>query len=245
MAVNSLRAGQRSDPVHHAPGRNPEFQQLSGCAFVRLGSRFGRLGRLDRGHQPAPVASVDEARTASSPGMPAGTTMREGRSSSSPVAAPPPSPLCRSRRWTDRYSEGSCVRRETVFGTVLEPLHHALSGPNDRAVRQDQFDIDFAVRVLVVGAPLGTRRASYDFSDVRAQREQAPSEICGEKTARARQTRDGVVVEESIDGPQARWAEVGKVPGRRQRPCDPPSRDIKIFHQRRHGDLHTRNTRTT
>ncbi len=140
--------------------------------------------------------------------------MRTALPSRSQVATPPPSPLRHSRRWTDRYSQGSGVRRETVFGTVLEPLHHALNGPNDRAVRQNQFDIELAVRILVVGAPLGTRRASHDFSGVGAQREQAPSQIGGKKTAGARHTRDGVVVEEPIDGPQARWAEVGKVPGR-------------------------------
>jgi hypothetical protein len=116
--------------------------------------------------------------------------MRGALHSISPAAAPPSSPLCRSRRWTDCYSQGSGVRRKTVFGTVLEPLHHALNGPNDRAVRQNQFYIDLAVRILVVGTPLGTQRASYDFPDVGAQREQAPSQVGGEKAARARQTRD-------------------------------------------------------
>jgi hypothetical protein len=43
---------------------------------------------------------------------------------------------------------------DVLFGSFEEPLHNSLYWPDDRTIRKMQFNVDLALRVLVIHNPL-------------------------------------------------------------------------------------------
>ena len=76
------------------------------------------------------------------------------------------------------------VNVESVFGTVLESLHHALNGPNNSAARKDDFDVQLALQIIVVCSPLAAVGAYDHFANVRSQRKYARTELFRKEAAR-------------------------------------------------------------